>query len=114
MPAKKTPAVRKTTTRSVRAAPARKTGVRRARAPVSYRRQIEALEGGERKVTLEFQEGAVTLTNLEKVLWPASPKLPAYTRRDHMRYLLRVADYMLRHVEHRPLTLIRQPEGVTG
>ena len=76
--------------------------------------QLEALERAERNVTLEFHEGAVTLTNLDKVLWPATASLPAYSRRDHMRYLLRMAGHMLPHVEHRPLTLIRQPEGVTG
>jgi len=72
------------------------------------------VEAAGRSVTLEFDEGAVTITNLDKVLWPATTALPAYSRRDHMRYLLRVARYMLPHLENRPLTLIRQPEGVTG
>jgi bifunctional non-homologous end joining protein LigD len=90
---------------------------RRAAAPRSsepYGTAIAALEAADRNVTLEFDEGAVTITNLDKVLWPATTVLAAYSRRDHMRYLLRVARYMLPHLQDRPLTLIRQPEGVTG
>jgi bifunctional non-homologous end joining protein LigD len=58
----------------------------------------------------------VTLTNLDKVLWPASPRIgtPAYTRRDFIRYLLHAGPYMLPHLEDRPLTLIRMPYGVGG
>jgi bifunctional non-homologous end joining protein LigD len=113
MPAKKKRTAGKTIARS--AVPAARKNRARAREPrVSYRRQIEALEAAERSVTLEFDEGQVTLTNLDKLLWPAIASLPAYSRRDHVRYLLRVADHILPHVEDRPLTLIRQPEGVSG
>ena len=72
------------------------------------------LGGAAANVTLEFPEGALTLTRLDKRRWPATADLPGYTRRDHMRYLLAVAPYLLPHVEHRPLTLIRHPDGVTG
>ena len=109
MPATKKRPAGKTTSRS----PAKAGGHRRS-TPQSYAQQLEALERAERNVTLEFHEGAVTLTNLDKVLWPATASLPAYSRRDHTRYLLRMARHMLPHVEDRPLTLIRQPEGVTG
>src|SRR5690349_2664093 len=97
-------------------APARppKTRPARRRRAEAYSEAIAALDSPDRNVTLEFAEGEVTLTNLDKVLWRATARLPAYSRRDHMRYLLRVADYMLPHVQDRPLTLIRQPEGVSG
>src|SRR5688572_24767512 len=38
----------------------------------------------------------------------------AYTRRDYIRYLLQMSPYLLKHLRDRPLTLIRQPAGVTG
>ncbi|MGZ8228208.1 MAG: non-homologous end-joining DNA ligase LigD [Burkholderiales bacterium] len=40
--------------------------------------------------------------------------MPSYTRRDYVRYLLQMAPHLLRHLRDRPLTLIRQPEGVAG
>src|SRR5690242_1438981 len=108
------PATKKRSAAKSASRPPAKAGGRRRSTPHSHAQQLEALERAERNVTLEFHEGAVTLTNLDKVLWPATASLPAYSRRDHMRYLLRMAGHMLPHVEHRPLTLIRQPEGVTG
>src|SRR5689334_13083024 len=114
MSAQKRATVRKPRKRSAgTAARAKKRSPKRPRT-AAYSQALAALEGPERNVTIEFDEGSVTLTNLEKVLWPATATLPAYSRRDHMRYLLRVADYMLPHVQDRPLTLIRQPEGVAG
>jgi bifunctional non-homologous end joining protein LigD len=75
---------------------------------------MASLERAADDVTLEFPEGAVTITRLDKLLWPPTRALPSYTRRDHMRYLLSTAPYVLPHVADRPLTLIRQPEGVAG
>jgi bifunctional non-homologous end joining protein LigD len=54
------------------------------------------------------------VTHLDKVLWPATRGLPAYTRRDYLRYLLATAPHLLAHLRDRPLTLVRQPAGVTG
>jgi bifunctional non-homologous end joining protein LigD len=87
---------------------------RKARPAKRHEEAIKAIDEAPQNVTLDFDEGSVTVTNLTKVLWPATDKLAAYTRRDHMRYLLRVAPFMLPHVRDRPLTLIRQPEGVNG
>ena len=39
---------------------------------------------------------------------------PAITKRDLLRYLVRVSPYMLPHLENRPLTMIRMPEGING
>ena len=75
---------------------------------------MAALEAAGRDVVLEIDKHEVALTNLDKLLWPPDPraKLPAYTRRDYLRHLLRVGPYMVPHVVDRPLTLIRMPEGV--
>jgi bifunctional non-homologous end joining protein LigD len=77
---------------------------------------LRALEDAEDSVVLDFGSASVALTRLDKVLWPADPKLdlPAYTRRDFVRYLLAAGPYMLPHVRDRPLTLIRMPEGIRG
>jgi bifunctional non-homologous end joining protein LigD len=114
MPARKKRAVGKRTAHSPAVSAPAKPRRRGRGTSTSYREQLEALQRAELNVTLEFHEGPVTLTNLDKVLWPATASLPAYSRRNHMRYLLRMADRMLPHVQDRPLTLIRQPEGVTG
>ncbi len=79
-----------------------------------YSQAIGQLEGSRGSIALEVDGETVELTNLDKVLWPAEGALRPYTRRDHMRYLLRMAPYLLPHAKDRPLTLIRQPEGVRG
>ena len=81
-----------------------------------YRDAIAELDDAEDKVALEIDGERVTLTNLDKVLWPASPArgVRAYTRRDFIRYLLHAGPYMLPHTADRPLTLIRMPEGIAG
>jgi bifunctional non-homologous end joining protein LigD len=56
------------------------------------------------------------MTNLDRVYWPADPQArrPAITKRDLIRYLARVSRFMLPHLENRPLTMIRMPEGIHG
>ena len=88
---------------------------RRPKPRQAYTAALETLESAGDRVTLDLDGVDVDVTNLRKVLWPAAPAgQPAYTRRDYIRYLLSVAPYMLRHLQGRPLTLIRQPEGVKG
>jgi bifunctional non-homologous end joining protein LigD len=59
---------------------------------------------------------SIRLTNLDRVYWPEDRALkqPALTKRDLLRYLARVSPHMLRHLEDRPLTMIRMPEGIGG
>jgi bifunctional non-homologous end joining protein LigD len=84
--------------------------------PAPYREALQALDAAQDNVTLDVDGERLTLTRLDKLLWPAYPdaRLPGYTRRDYLRYLLRVGAYLLPHVRDRPLTLIRMPEGITG
>jgi bifunctional non-homologous end joining protein LigD len=51
------------------------------------------------------------LTNLDKQLYPVADGKPI-TKGDVIAYLAVVADWMLPHVAHRPLTLVRCPEGL--
>jgi len=50
------------------------------------------------------------LTNLDKVLYPQA----AFTKRDVIEYLVHVAPVLLGHLEGRPLTRKRYPNGVEG
>ena len=52
--------------------------------------------------------GRVTLSNPDKVFWPKA----GYAKIDLFNYYLGVADYILPHLERRPLTLHRQPDGI--
>jgi bifunctional non-homologous end joining protein LigD len=51
-----------------------------------------------------------TLTNLDKVLYPEQ----GITKGELIAYLAVVADFALPHVAHRPVTLVRCPEGLTS
>src|SRR4051812_14140592 len=86
------------------------------RRPEHYADALAALDAREDKVALQLDRNRVDVTHLDKLLWPPvqASELAGYTRRDYLRYLLRVAPYLLPHVRDRPLTLIRQPAGVTG
>lgn len=56
----------------------------------------------------------VTMTSPDKVLWPATPRGAAVTKRDLAGYLLAVAEPFLRINGDRPMTLQRFPEGIEG
>jgi bifunctional non-homologous end joining protein LigD len=61
---------------------------------------------------VEVAVGGRTLkiTNLEKVLYPAV----GFTKRDFIEYLVHVVPAILPHLEGRPLTRKRYPDGVEG
>jgi bifunctional non-homologous end joining protein LigD len=56
----------------------------------------------------------VTLSNPDKVLWPAADGEPAHSKRDLALYLAAVAEAMMPHVEGRPCSVIRCPDGIGG
>src|SRR5215213_6640345 len=107
-PSRSTPAAR------TRASKTRKDQRKRRAAPAANVEAVEALRRADAAVTLELDGSAVGLTQLDKVLWPAAGGLRTYTRRDYLQYLLLMAPHMLRHLQNRPLTLIRQPDGALG
>lgn len=66
--------------------------------------------------TLTLAVGAhrIRLTHLDKPLWPAHGGAAPITKRALLRYLAAAAPFMLRHLAHRPLTVIRMPDGIGG
>ena len=70
---------------------------------------LDALDGGG-----EWAVDGVTLSvsNLDKVLFPARGDEPPVTKRDLLRYLARAADAILPYLEGRPCNLVRHPDGV--
>jgi bifunctional non-homologous end joining protein LigD len=64
----------------------------------SNRKRVKAARG---------EYGGVVLTHPDKVMYPDSK----VTKRDLAEYYARVADWMLPHVIHRPLAIVRCPDG---
>ena len=56
----------------------------------------------------------VRITHPERVLWPATEDERAITRADLLQYFASMADPLLTYMRHRPLTLLRYPEGLNG
>jgi bifunctional non-homologous end joining protein LigD len=102
---------------STRSRPAREPKAKQSgHVPDDIAAVVAQLEGKAAKMTLEAQGETIALTNLDKVLWPEDRELNqrAYTKRDFIGYLARVAPYMLPHLADRPLTMIRMPDGIHG
>jgi bifunctional non-homologous end joining protein LigD len=75
---------------------------------------LQQLAGRAANMTLAVGAQRIKLTHLDKVLWPAHGDGGAVTKRDLLRYLACVGPFMLRHLEQRPLTVIRMPDGIHG
>ncbi|TAJ98569.1 MAG: DNA ligase D [Candidatus Manganitrophaceae bacterium] len=64
---------------------------------------------GER-VAVQFEGHRIDLSHLDKRFWPRQD----YTKADLIEYYVKVAPFLLPHLNDRPLTLIRFPEGIEG
>ena len=62
------------------------------------------------RVTVRVEGRELSLSNLDKVLYPAT----GTTKAGVIDYYTRVADVMLPHLRGRPLTMVRYPDGVDG
>ncbi|HEY6780473.1 MAG TPA: non-homologous end-joining DNA ligase [Thermoleophilaceae bacterium] len=62
------------------------------------------------RVDVEVEGRALSLSNLDKVLYPAA----GFTKGQVIDYYTRVAPVLLGHLRGRPLTLKRYPNGVDG
>jgi bifunctional non-homologous end joining protein LigD len=62
------------------------------------------------KAFADVEGREIKLSNLDKVLYPAT----GFTKRDVIQYYADVAPVLLPHLEGRPLTLKRYPNGVEG
>jgi bifunctional non-homologous end joining protein LigD len=60
--------------------------------------------------TVNVDGRTVKVTNLDKVLYPAA----GFTKSEVIDYYVRIAPVLLPHLEDRPLTLKRYPNGVDG
>lgn len=60
--------------------------------------------------SVELDGHTLTLSNRDKVLWPGD----GYTKGDLVAYYRAVAPIILPHLQGRPLTLQRYPDGITG
>lgn len=57
-----------------------------------------------------MKESAFELTHLDKIFFPKH----AYTKGDIIEYYAAIGDYILPYLKDRPLSLLRQPNGITG
>jgi bifunctional non-homologous end joining protein LigD len=62
-----------------------------------------------KKQEVEIEGRKITVSNLEKVLYPAG-----FTKGQVIDYYIRVARFILPHLKDRPITLKRYPDGVNG
>ena len=62
------------------------------------------------RVTVQVEGRELSLSNLDKVMYPAT----GTTKAGVIDYYTRVADVMLPHLRGRPLTMVRYPDGVDG
>jgi len=60
--------------------------------------------------TIDLEGRRLRLTNLDKVLWPEAKRTKAWL----IEYYTRIAPVLLPHLERRPLTMRRFPDGVDG
>jgi bifunctional non-homologous end joining protein LigD len=76
---------------------------------------LAQLEEPSNRMDLMVGGARVSLTNLDRIYWPAAgARQPAVSKRDFLRYLASVGRFMLPHLADRPLTMIRMPEGIDG
>ena len=95
-----------TASRSQQAAPAEE--------PDTLKDLLERLANPKIKFTIEVEGQKLSLTNLDKELWPKMDTSKALTKRDLITYLARVSAWLLPHLKDRPLSLSRYPNGIHG
>jgi bifunctional non-homologous end joining protein LigD len=85
-----------------------------AKVKASDRELLDQLDTPDQNTKLSVDGHQLSITNLDKVLWPGEGKLKPLTKRDLLRYFARVAQWMLPHLAARPVFVTRFPNGVKG
>ena len=75
---------------------------------------LTQLEGKEVNLTVEVAGQKLSLSNLDKIVWPERAGQKAVTKRALISYLAKVSPYLLPHLKDWPLSLSRYPDGVDG
>src|SRR5205807_8363415 len=73
-------------------------------------RHASSARSSDDEVVLDIEGHQVKCTRLSKVLYPQTRT----TKADVIDYYIRVGPFILPHLKHRPVTLKRYPDGVTG
>ena len=56
----------------------------------------------------------VTISNPDKVLWPDAGDGRPVTKREFAEYLAAIGEWLLPHIQGRPCSLVRRPDGIGG
>ena len=73
---------------------------------------LAQLSGKEKNYKLTVDHATISLSNLDKILFPAIDDLPAVSKRDFLKTVAFLSPYILRFLYDRPLTMIRAPSGL--
>lgn len=60
--------------------------------------------------TVEINQYQIPVKNLDKIFWPEE----GFTKADIINYYISIWPYLAPHLEGRPVSLVRYPEGVKG
>ena len=77
---------------------------------VELPRELPVRRGAGDAWWIDLPERELRLSNLDKIFWPEE----GYTKGDLLAYYFNVADLLLPHLERRPLTMKRMPDGIDG
>ena len=83
-----------------------------ADARADSREVVEQLARIRKNGHVEIGGQRFAVTNMDKVFWPETEGRAAVTKGDMLRYYAQVAPYLLPHLQDRPLTMTRYPNGI--
>ncbi len=66
------------------------------------------------KAAALLRAARIKLTNPGKILWPASGEVPEVSKQDLAAYYAAAAERMMPHIEGRPCSILRTPDGIGG
>lgn len=90
----------------------RRQSAYRGKRGLSHR--AERSGGGAATSSARLRIAGVTLSHPDKVMWPDAGDGRPVTKRDFADYLAAIGEWMLPHIEGRPCSLVRCPDGIDG